>query len=78
MSLKTSSMVKPSNRKGSRINQTSGRRNIMTKASGQHITNKIHQRIMAIKVFMIMIYLVAHQQMTHQINNHMVLRVLQK
>jgi len=38
-------------RKGSRISQINGRRNIKTSASGQHNTKRINQRKIAIKVF---------------------------
>jgi len=52
MNLKTNSSVNPIILKGRRINQISGRKNIRTNARGQHITNKIHQRIIARIVFM--------------------------
>ena len=78
MNLKTSSIVNPTILKGSRINHTSGKRNIMTNASGQQMTNKIHQRIMARKVFMIMINLTVIKQMSYHFSNAMILRSLHR
>jgi len=52
ISLNTISSVNPIIRKGSRMSQIKGSRNINTSAKGQHITNKIHQRIMARRVLM--------------------------
>jgi hypothetical protein len=52
ISLKTISRVNPIIRKGSRISQMSGSRNNKTSANGQHITNNIHQRMMARRVLM--------------------------
>jgi len=51
ISLKTISRENPIIRKGSRINQISGRRKINASASGQHNTKSINQRKIAIKVF---------------------------
>ena len=45
-------MVKPTRRKGSRINQTMGKRKNMTKANGQHKTNNMHRSKAAMNVFM--------------------------
>jgi hypothetical protein len=53
MSLKTTSSVNPIILKGSRINQTIGRMNIMARARGQQIASKIHQSTRAMNVFMV-------------------------
>jgi hypothetical protein len=53
ISLNTSSSVNPIILNGSRINHIRGSRNSMTNAMGQQSTNKIHQRITANIVFMI-------------------------
>ena len=50
MNLKTTSSVKPIILKGSDINQTSGRRKIITSASGQQRTKRIHHNKKAIIV----------------------------
>ena len=55
MSLNTNSRVNPTILKGSRIIHIKGSRNNMTNAIGQHSTNKIHQRIIAIIVFIILL-----------------------
>jgi uncharacterized membrane protein len=55
MSLKTNSSVNPIILKGSRISHINGSRNNITSAMGQHITNKIHQSIMARIVFIILL-----------------------
>jgi hypothetical protein len=49
----TNPSVKPTILKGKRINQTIGKRKSINKASGQHSTNKRHQKINVIRVFMI-------------------------
>jgi len=53
ISLKITSMVNPTIRKGSKINHTIGKRNIIDKARGQHKTNKTHKSKATIIVFMI-------------------------
>ena len=50
MSLKTTSRVKPTILNGRRITQISGNRKIRTSANGQHMTNRIHHSMIAIKV----------------------------
>jgi len=50
INLKTISRVNPTILKGIDINQTSGRRNIITSARGQHRTNRIHHNKKAIIV----------------------------
>ncbi len=52
ISLKIKPMVSPTILKGSKINHSRGRRNSRINASGQHVTNKRHQRIRAMNVFM--------------------------
>jgi hypothetical protein len=46
-SLNTRPMVSPTILNGSRMSQINGNRNNIINARGQHITNKIHQRIIA-------------------------------
>jgi hypothetical protein len=50
--LNNNSIESPMIRNGRRISQMRGNRMIKTSASGQHITSRIHQRIIPIKVFM--------------------------
>jgi hypothetical protein len=50
ISLNTTSSVKPTIRKGRRINQISGNKNNMSNASGQHTTNNRHQTARAINI----------------------------
>lgn len=52
INLNTNSIVKPTIRKGSKINHSSGKRIKIISASGQQITNSKHQRTKAINVFM--------------------------
>jgi hypothetical protein len=52
ISLNTISSVNPIILKGRRISQINGSKNTRTNAKGQHITNKMHQRIMARRVLM--------------------------
>jgi hypothetical protein len=50
ISLNTTSSVKPTILNGRRINQTSGKKMIMSNASGQHTTSNKHHRASAINV----------------------------
>jgi len=49
INLKTSSILNPKILNGSNSSQTMGNKKIMTIASGQHMTNKIHHRRKPIK-----------------------------
>jgi len=53
INLKTRVMVSPTILNGRRINQMSGNRKIRTKARGQQSTRRMHQRIMASRVFIL-------------------------
>jgi len=52
INLNTTSIVKPTIRKGSKRSHSNGKRNNRINASGQQRTNNMHQRMAAIKVFM--------------------------
>jgi hypothetical protein len=62
MNLKTSSMVRPTMRKGSNISQTRGNKKRRMRATGQQITRRIHQRITERKSFMSDIYAIHANQ----------------
>jgi hypothetical protein len=51
ISLKTASNVKPTILKGRNNNHSNGNMNSMSNARGQQITNRIHYRPRAIKIF---------------------------
>lgn len=51
INLKTISSVKPMMRKGNKMSQMIGRTKIIASANGQQRTNRIHQRIRAMSVF---------------------------
>jgi hypothetical protein len=53
-SLKTRSIVSPTILNGRRISQIRGSRMMSISARGQHNTNRIHQRIIPIRVFIVM------------------------
>ncbi len=50
MNLKVKPIVNPRIRNGSSISQSNGKRNSRSKASGQHMTSSIHQRVSATRV----------------------------
>ena len=50
INLNRPSTANPNKRKGSKMSQTNGKRKIISNASGQEITNSMHQRIKAINV----------------------------
>jgi hypothetical protein len=51
--LKTSPIVRPTILNGSKINHRIGKRKMTSSAKGQHSTKSMHQRIIAINVFII-------------------------
>jgi len=51
INLKTISIEKPMILNGSKISQINGNKNKSAMATGQHKTNKMHQRIREIRVF---------------------------
>ncbi len=53
ITLNTSPNVNPTMVKGRSMSHTSGSNTIRISASGQHITNKIHHRMRAIRVFIL-------------------------
>jgi hypothetical protein len=62
---KQAPMVMPIRRKGSEINQTSGKSSKASRATGQQSTNKIHQRMSRISAFIANPFLARKQVRVH-------------